>query len=112
MLPNRRNAPVTVNTNHPTFLDAEFSDRYPTLTAFLMDEKYSDGTKRLTGSLSVFSKGGSLIVCVNDNDRLRNAYVSMTTWEETMFKIELGIAKDDLEWRNKTFQPSQQKPPF
>lgn len=112
MLPNRRDAKHTQKVENPLWVDPEFASEYPCLEAFLCGEKYADGTHRSTGSISFFYKYGSLIVAVNDNDRMLGAFVSASTMSEIMFKLEEGLRLDNLDWRKKSASGHTQKPPF
>jgi hypothetical protein len=109
----KRSAPSAfVARPEELFEDPEFKDQYPNLHAFLNDLSYADGSKRLTGTLSLFVKGGRLTCGVNDNDRLICAYVNAVTVAELLFKVDLGIGNDSLEWKPKYKDLQGQKPPF
>lgn len=111
-LPNRRDAKHVTKIENPPWCDPDFAGQYPALEAFLCAGTYSDGTVRVTGSLSIFNKYGSLIVAVNDNDRSLTCFVSFSTWEEVFFMLNEGLAKDNLDWRKKAATGFSQKPPY
>lgn len=108
----KRSAPVSpVVPNEQLFYDKDFADMYPALHSFLKDTNYEDGTRRLTGTISLFVKNGRLTCGVNDNDRQLTAYVNAVTVEEMLFSVNEGIANDTLEWKAKTpFVPGKQIP--
>jgi len=109
----KRSAPSSfVVSEDQKFCDPEFKAQYPSLFAFLNDTSYSDGSRRLTGTLSLFVKAGRLTCGVNDNDRLICAYVNAVTVAELLFLVDEGIAADSLEWKQKYKDMGNQKPPF
>lgn len=109
----RRDTPVGMGpASGPVWEDPEFKAEYPNLHAFLFDSLYDDGTRRLTGSISIFTKGGVLTAAVNDNDRKVSAFVKGATWAELLFYIDEGIKADSLEWRSKTPNGNTTQPPF
>jgi len=111
-LPKRK--PPTVQTADPnmSWHDIEFMQEYPAMHAFLLDPTYEDGTSRLTGSMSFYTRLGVLHCVVNDNDRQLSAFVTAPTWAELLFLIDEGIAKDTLCWRSKQTSKPTQNPPF
>lgn len=109
----RRDTPVGMGpAAGPVWEDPEFKGDYPYLHSFLFDTQYEDGTKRLTGSVSIFTKGGILTAAVNDNDRRVSAFVKGATWAELLFYVDEGIKSDSLEWRSKTPAGNTTTPPF
>jgi hypothetical protein len=92
--------------------DPAFGEQYPSLYSFLKDTTYEDGSRRLTGSLSVFVKNGELTIAINDNDRLLVAFVNAPAWDEALALLDMGIERDTLPWKQKYVQGSEKKPPF
>lgn len=111
-LPKRSTPTAKQVTNLPAWSDPEFWSQYPHLHAFLHDDKYEDGSVRITGSISFFTKGGTLTVAVNDNDRAVTAFVTAPTWAEVMNLLDEGIRTDMLEWRSKAKFGQDKKVPF
>jgi len=109
----KRSAPTskTMAPKDP-WIDPEFKDSLPALYWFLNEFRYEDGTTRLTGSMSLFTKLGTLTAAINDNDRGLSAFVTATTWAELLFLVDQGILNDSLEWRSKTPPAPAQKTPF
>jgi hypothetical protein len=95
-----------------SWVDPEFSEGSPALHSFLLDTQYADGTRRLTGSISLFTKQGVLTAAVNDNDRLLVAYVTACTFGELLFKINEGIEGDTLDWKCKSPPVQNKQIPF
>jgi len=95
-----------------SWVDPEFKEGTPALHSFLLDSHYADNSRRLTGSMSIFTKAGVLTAAINDNDRQLVAYVTACTWGELLFKVDQGIAEDSLDWRAKAVPGSAQKIPF
>lgn len=94
------------------WIDPEFVRDYPNLKAFLADGKYADGSVRLTGSISLFTKSGSLTAAINDNDRNVSGFVTAATWAELLYMLEVGIGDDSIDWRARRPANPTQKPPF
>lgn len=111
-LPNRKVGASGGFDDKPDWVDPDFHEQYPCMTAFVRDTKWDDGTTRTTGNITVFCKFGKLTAAVNDWARGVVAYVNAGTWEELLFMIEEGIEKDSLEWRRKATTNNSQQPPF
>jgi len=99
-------------TPNDPWIDPEFSSVYPSIYSFMFDIKFSDGTSRLPGSISLFVKFDVLTAAINDNARGVSAFVNATTFDELLFKIEEGIREDKLAWRRKGQYGNTQSPPF
>lgn len=109
----RRDAPPTRTMNpNDVWDDHEFKGDYPNIFAFIHDASYSDGSTRLTGSLTLFCKMGCLTIAVNDNDRKLVAYVSARSVAEAYTLVDEGICNDSLEWRARSPFQGGQKPPY
>jgi len=109
----KRSAPAQRPVDHVnSWVDPEFKEGTPALHSFLLDGSYEDGTRRLTGSVSLFTKQGVLTAAVNDNDRLLVAYVTACSFGELLFKINEGIQEDSLDWRSKVIPGQDKKIPF
>lgn len=111
-LPERRAPETAYSPDVGLWQRDDYTDTYPSIYAFVNDTTYSSGKARLTGSISMFTKVGTLTFAVNDNDRQLTAYVSAGTWAEALQMIEDGIREDSLQWRKRTPFNNSQKPPF
>lgn len=111
-LPERPIKTETTMNPNDGWVDPEFKDQYPSIFAFMFDPTYANGKVRRTGSLSIFTKMGTLTCAVNDNDRNAVAYVNAGTWEELLYLVEEGILNDSLGWRGKKPFSVGQTPPF
>lgn len=107
--------PVTKDTPDgpgATWDDLVFSRDFPSLYSFLNDVRYDDGSIRVTGTLSVFTKLGVLTCAINDNDRNVVGFINAPTWDDLWMLIEDGILNDSIDWKARRPQTSGGKPPF
>jgi hypothetical protein len=86
----------------PRFEDGEFEEKYPTLAAYLLTDRFEDGSPRQTATLMFFSDSGSLKACINDRHNTRSAFVTAVTWHELLNEMEAGLCGDTLDWRVKS----------
>lgn len=94
------------------WIDPAFVRDYPGIKSFLYDTKYDDGSSRITGSISLFTKAGVLTAAINDNDRNVSGFITAATWEELLFLIEEGICADSIAWKARNGSHSAPKTPF
>jgi len=105
--PNMNALPPVVSWN-----DKVFEEEYPSLFAFLHDDRYSNGKPRKQGTISIFVKGDGLTFAINDHERAVVAFVNEGTWTEALFMIDEGIAKDTLAWKSPRTPIGGNKVPF
>lgn len=74
------------------------------LAEFLTLDRWEDGKKRRTGSITVFSDEGSLKACLSDKDTDAVAFVSAPSWVQLLHLVEEGIRGSSLEWRRNRYQ--------
>jgi len=79
--------------------DPGWSKRWPALCSHLFDNKYDDGTPRVTSTLMILAELGVLKVCLNDRDAERSAWVSGRGVDEALDALEVGLVEDRLDWR-------------
>lgn len=72
---------------------------FPTVSEFLLNSKYSDGSRRLTGTVTLCGDLGELKARVNDKDRSLVAFISGESLEAILGVLEKGIQDDQLDWR-------------
>lgn len=89
------------------WVDPDFLGEYPSLFAFVKDDKWADGSARLPGTITLFCKGGCLTMVLNDHDRAAAAYINAHTVNEMLFLADQGILNDSLDWKLK--KPAQYK---
>jgi len=77
----------------------EWVKSHPFLGAFLGDVLYDDGAVRKTGTLLVFVDQGVLKACLSDRDVAEVAFVSASSFEGLMERLEGGLREGALEWR-------------
>jgi hypothetical protein len=72
---------------------------YPNLVEFLALTKYTDGTRRITGSVNLFVEDGRLKVCFNDRDVCQVAFRVMDALDTLLAGLEAALEDPDLDWR-------------
>lgn len=77
---------------------------YPALLEFLTETRYTDGSSRRTGTITVFSDGGQVKASLNDRDLDRVAFVSATSLAGLLVILEEKLATSSADWRSP--QPS------
>jgi hypothetical protein len=103
-LPMKRASAGNSKSSTSSALVAGLLQPYSELWAFLTARTYPDGTKRLTGRLSLCcDSGGIRLSCTDDQTGL---YVSLlgNSVDDVFLAFEAGLAADDLPWRESKFQ--------
>lgn len=85
----------------------EWERKAPSLSAFLCDLLWDDGTSRVPGSLLLFTGDGQWKGCLGDREAGIQAFVSALTPGKLMDALELGLAADKLDWRRKAAEKPQ-----
>jgi len=83
----------------PDVREDDLSTRYPLVVQFLTLEVYGDGTKRVPGSITLFSDVAMLKACLNDKDVSMAAFVSGGGLAGLLDAMERGLGEDRLDWR-------------
>jgi len=86
---------------HTAVSTSDFSSRWPLLFSYLFDERYEDGSARVTATLSFFTEKGMLKACLNDRDTRRVAFLVVGGPMEALDALEAGLDQDNLDWRQK-----------
>lgn len=79
--------------------DATFSKQYPTITQFLSDVAWDDGTKREPSSLGVTVRDGLVQLAMNDKDAKQSMYTSAGSLTEALKLMEKALAGGLDAWR-------------
>jgi len=109
----RRTGPVGMGgAKLPQWKEDDFSVDHPSLVSFLKDDKWSDGTPRVTGTISLFVQEGALKAAINDKDRGVVGFISAPAFYELLFAIDQGIEHDSIEWRPAARGPAGKIPPY
>jgi len=86
-------------------LDADWLKRHPALVEYLTLDRFDDGSRRETASITLFAGEGMLKACFNDRANRRMAFVSGSSPSALLGALERGLSSDSLEWREvKQFQ--------
>lgn len=86
----------------PPLDDPDFAKAYPNLLEMLTATEYEGGHPRTTSTLLIFCERGILRCCLNDRDNNRSAFLSETTVEGALVKIEEGLATGRIDWRSRS----------
>lgn len=80
--------------------DPEFEKQYPSLFAFLFDDRWDDGEPRETGTLFLFrGESGAWGGCVNDRDYGRVGFVHGSSFKGLLKTLDKKIGEDTMDWR-------------
>ena len=84
-----------------TMPDGAWLKNYTMLSEMLTCEKYDDGSKRKTSTITAFVDQGAFKVCLNDRDMEQSLYRSGRSFGEALDALELALieGKDD-DWRS------------
>lgn len=72
---------------------------YPKLWAWLTETKYSDGGKRETGTIKLFTGDGSIKAMLKDADNKACLFISGATWKGLWEAVEEALADPEREWK-------------
>lgn len=77
----------------------EWLTLYPAILEFLSMVSWPDGALRASGKIAVQTEYGFWKAQVNDNEGQRYAYLTATTPEELLDRLERGLTTGELDWR-------------
>lgn len=77
----------------------EWSSSLPALLEFLAAVRWSDGTSRVPGTITLFADAGAWKLCLADKDQGRVAFVSASDPQGALSAAERGLVSDSLDWR-------------
>lgn len=87
----------------------EWSSCFPALVEFLLVARWSDGTARIPGSLTLFTDQGQWKVCLSDKDSGRIAFVTSGSPQGALSAAEAGLVASSLDWRSSSRQGGQNR---
>lgn len=109
----RKAAGMTHQPAEEPFKDMSFIDLYPTLSEYLFQGTWEDGSIRSTATLMFFAEGVVLKGVLNDRAFNRSAFVTDSTFNGLLAKIEVGLVSGNLDWRvRKQYNANSSSPPF
>lgn len=73
---------------------------WPTLWAYLTDEEYSDGSPRERSTLTFFIEDGQPKACLSDRQEDRTLWVSASSLQDLIVRLEALLATGKAEWRD------------
>ncbi len=79
--------------------DAKFATSHPTITSYLTDTQYDDGSPRQPGSLSVRIEEGEVRLALNDVDNGRSMYTAASSLSEALKLMEGHLKATGGTWR-------------
>ena len=81
------------------FVGDELAASLPCLWEHLSEGRYPDGSNRKLSTLTLFCDAGVVKVCLNDRDQGLTAFASGPGLQGALVALEMGLAKDSLDWR-------------
>ncbi len=75
------------------------SEKYAALIEFLGLETYEDGSKRQTGTMTLFLDGSGLKACLNDRDTGRTGWATAESFTALLGLLERQLREAKVEWR-------------
>jgi len=78
---------------------ADLVARFPALWEYLWVDRWEDGKKRETSSITIFWGDGRLKGCLNDKANARVLFVAGETLTALLEALEAALASDQAEWR-------------
>lgn len=91
----------------PPVNDPELASNYPSLYAYLTQDRWPDGNYRLTSTITVFVDGGALTVVLNDRDNNRSAFANEASLHSALAALDSAITDDTIEWRSRKSQATK-----
>jgi len=85
----------SLGVNEP---DHVFFDWYPHLHERMSETKWEDGKPRKVDTLMVFREHSMWKILIHDREARTKAWVSGSSWEEVLKRLEQGLAEETLEW--------------
>jgi len=95
----REKATVGGAKGSPPAIDPAFASQHPALLEYLTLDRFDDGSRRETASITLFFGDGSFKACLNDRSNKRVAFVSADSPIAVLGALEKGIQEDSLDWR-------------
>jgi hypothetical protein len=96
----RKAAPVPGSeSSTSSVLAAELLGPYSELWAFLTSRTFPDGTKRLTGKISLSCESGLLGLLLNDSETGSYAFLQGHGVSQLLEEAELRLSDGSLAWR-------------
>lgn len=81
------------------FVDEHMSAEHPDLYAFMREVAWSDGKKRLTGTLTISVEGRVIKCSTHDRDGKRYFWMTGESWQGLLRSIDSALRNDTAEWR-------------
>jgi len=94
--------------------DPEFEEAYPTVAAYMTQDRWESGSIRQTATLTLFVENGGLTVILNDRANLRSLFVQESSLFSALMKINQALEDGTADWRVKrdSRNPHDGKVPF
>lgn len=87
------------NVSADTGPDETWNKRYPTLTRYLVDVSWEDGSAREPSALSITIRDGVVQLACNDKDLKQSLYTSAGSVAEALTLMEKALAAGVDAWR-------------
>ena len=79
--------------------DHDFATLYPTLTAYLSDPKWDDGTARECSSMALSVQNGQMCLALNDKAFKRSIYTTAGSLEAALLALDEALREGTGVWR-------------
>ena len=85
----------------PIDLGSSFEDKWPTVYAYVMQDRFEDGSFRQTSTLLFFLDQGRLKVCLSDRQCSRSLFRSSRSVDGCLDALEEALTTDTADWKSK-----------
>jgi len=99
MLKRRKRDEAALDGSVPSYESGSWGQTYPTLVEFLTSERWEDGERRRTGTVTLMAEDGVFKCSVRDRDGECFAFLSGRTPTELLAGLEKALLTDSLSWR-------------
>jgi len=93
--------------------DPEFEGNYPTLTLYMVQDSFDNGSLRRTSTLTVYFDNGCLTVVLNDRENNRSCFVASESVFSAFLELERLLCNDEADWKIRaSYNNTNGKTPF
>ena len=80
-------------------LEDSLSVLFPTLSEFLSEQRWADGSQRLTGTVLIMVDDGVWKMCLHDRHSALSAWLSAPSWSMLLDVAERKVVAAEVDWR-------------
>jgi hypothetical protein len=100
-LVRRQKSEASSNGSGPVLETCKFSERYPSLAAFISQCIWDDGSSRVTGTVTFLFDAGQVKAALNDRDSESGCFLSAKTFTSLLTVLEAVCGGAPADWRAK-----------